>query len=253
MKKRGEKIMSVIFFMGDHLRSLKINARDLSNTPLARIPKKMSRVCMVVCNTNRSYRQGNGVSPIMRSIEISGLFKEFGYDVYFSINPHVAFFIEYLKQFLNRTSERFILAYIGQGGDGGSETFIFDDQELPDESFVQIVNEESSYSLKVTLFSDFSAEKSIFSQPTAFEKPVQLISCTGDMSKSNEGADVFVQHFVRELKMKKGITGQLLVDSLRILLKRKGVSINVYASNNELLTSNIMDYVPKEEKNDLLH
>ncbi|OHT02642.1 hypothetical protein TRFO_07074 [Tritrichomonas foetus] len=219
---------------GDAERNLRASARDLLKTPLARVPRKMERICLLLINTNRSYRLNVGQAPILRGVKLAELFKSFGYEVYFMLNPHLIMFTEYFSLLLQRTSEHLFFAYIGQGGEPGDQSIIFDDEPLEDVQFIQQVNQERSGGLKLTLFSDFSQEPSLFEQKDAFDGNTVLITCVGDESQFIEGPEKFVDQFVREVTNRNHISNQQLFDSLRIVIKRHGLRLSVVGDDNDL-------------------
>jgi hypothetical protein len=234
------------------LRNLRLNARDLGATSLARIPRSLTRICFMTINTNRAYRLGNGVTPLLRAIKLAELFKSFGYDVYYMANVHCVTFREYASMCLQRTKEHFFFLYIGQGGEPGPESLIFDDEPLPDEDFQQIFSANRAAGLKVTLMADFCAPGSIFEKLEAFDNNTVLISCSGTEAQLEEGADVFVDHFVRELNNRNEITNQQLFDSLRIVIKRHGLALGVTGEPKAILKEPVILWAPLIERNQLI-
>jgi hypothetical protein len=237
----------------DAQRALRNAARDLGTTSLARLPRSLTRACFICVNTNRAYRSGIGKAPILRAIKIAELLKSFGYENYFMTNPHCISFREYITLFLERTSNHLIFAYIGQGGEAGPESLIFDDEPLADEEFVQIVGNSRNPSLKLTLFSDICFERSVFQNIELFGENTVLLSVIGDEAQVESGADVWVEHFVKELGNRNEITNQQLLDSLRILIKRHNLGLVVMATPKELLKQGVAIYQPYIERNQLIH
>lgn len=236
----------------DSIRQLKLNARDLANTPLARIPKKLARVAFIVCNTNRSYRQGNGVSPIERATLLASLFKDFGYEVFYIANPHIPLFVEYFKLFLQRTSQHLFFAFIGQGDETGTESLIFDDDAMEDDEFISLVNGYRFPGLEMTIFSDFTYDGSVFTRSEAYDSNTVLLTCFGDPSKEEASSQTFTAAVVRELSERKEITNQQLYDSLRVLLKRNGITLVVKSGDQAALNSAVIIYEPRVERNELI-
>jgi hypothetical protein len=236
----------------DAKRALRNSARDLGTTSLARVPRSLTRACFICVNTNRAYRLGIGKAPLLRAIKIADLFKSFGYDVYFMANPHCISFREYIALFLERTSAHLIFAYIGQGGDPGPESLIFDDEPLPDEEFAQIIRQSRNPTQKLTLFTDFCVEGSVFQNPELFGDPTVLLSCIGSESQMEEAADVFVDHFVKEVTNRTEITNQQLLDTLRILIRRHNLGLFITARPKDVLKQVVADFNPLIERNQLI-
>jgi hypothetical protein len=238
---------------GDAQRALRNAARDLGTTSLARIPRALTRVCFICVNTNRAYRQGIGKAPILRAIKIAELFKSFGYDGYFMANPHCISFREYIAIFLERTTEHLIFAYIGQGGEPGPESLIFNDDPLTDDEFTQIIGESRNPTAKITLFTDICFNGSLFQNIELFGENTILLSCIGDESQVETGAEVWVEHFVKELTNRNEITNQQLFDTLRILIKRHNLGLFINANPKTLLKDVVATFRPLIERNQLIH
>ena len=238
---------------GDAERNLRATARDLLKTPLARVPRQMERVCLILLNTNRSYRLNCGNAPILRAVKVAELFHGFGYETFFMMNPHHAMFDEYFSLVLQRTSEHVFFANIGQGGgeSGTESTIVFDDEALEDVEFSQLVNQNSPASLRVTLFSDFSYEGSIFERKDAFDHHVVAITCVADDSKFVQGPESFVALFVREVANRNQINNQQLFDALRIVIKRHGMRLSVIG-DQQMLMEPVAVFRPLPERNELI-
>jgi hypothetical protein len=237
----------------DAQRTLRCSAKDLGTTSLARIPRSLSRVCFLVINSNRAYRAGLGTTPLERGIACAELLKSFGYEVFFMEDPHCLPFKEYLSMLLERTSQHFFFIYLGQGGDPGPETFIFNDEPLPDADFLDVLDSHRNTECKVTLFSDFVLGGSVFEREDGVFKPkTVLITCSGAEELSEEGPSVFVEHFVRELTNRDGISAQTLFDSLRIVLKRHQLQLIVKGVGGEILSEPVAIFKPPIERNQLI-
>jgi hypothetical protein len=203
-------------------------------------------------NTNRAFRLGIGVTPLLRAIRLAELFKSFGYDVYYMANVHCVTFKEYISIFLERTKEHFFFLYIGQGGEPGPESVIFDDEPLPDETLIEIFQGHRAAGLKVSLMADFCAPGSIFEKLDNFGSQSVVISCSGTEAQLEEGAEVFVDHFVRELTNRNELTNQQLLDSLRIVIKRHGLALVVGAEPKAIMKDPVIIYEPLIERNQLI-
>ena len=236
----------------DALGKLRLNARDLGTTTLSRLPREMKRVCFLVVNTSRACRLGIGTTPIQRAIRVAQLFKSFGYDVVYMANPHCVMFREYFSIFLQRSREHVIFCCIGQGGEPGPESLIFDDEPMPDADFLEIVNNERCPGLKVTLISDFYTEGSLFQTGEGFIEDTITITCAGDEDKVVEGPDLLIDSIVKEIKNRNELTNQQLLDSLRIVIKRHGMTLCVKANPTDLMREPVAIYSPTVERNDLI-
>ena len=236
----------------DQLRNLKLAARDLSNTPLARIPRKMERVSFIVVNTNKSYREGNGTAPFNRAIELANLFKDFGYEVYFLANSHAPLFVEYLKLIIQRTYQHFVLCICGMGGMGGSDSIVFDDQELPDDEFKAIVNGYRLPQVPMTLIGEYSYAGTIFANPEEYTDGAVTITITGKEENSNAGAEHFIKQLCREISLKNDVTNQSLYDLLRVLMKRNGYALEIKAAPEADMEKPVAIYSPRKERNELI-
>ena len=236
----------------DQLRNLKLAARDLSNTPLARIPRKMQRVAFIVLNTTKSYREGNGTAPFDRAIELANLFKDFGYEVYFLANSHCPLFVEYLKLIIQRTYIHFVLCICGRGGLDGDESIIFDDNPLSDEEFKAIINGYRLAHVPFTLIGEYTYTGTIFDDPAAYDDGAVILTLRGPEENSNQGAASFVQQITREITLKQSITAQTLYDLLRILMKRNGYTLDIKASPESDMDKPVAIYEPRKERNELI-
>ncbi|KAK8893960.1 hypothetical protein M9Y10_022389 [Tritrichomonas musculus] len=237
---------------GDAERNLRANARDLGKTPLARIPRRIERACFLLINTNRSYRLNSGQAPINRGVKVAEMFKSFGYEVFFMLNPHLIMFTEYFSLFLQRTTEHLFFAKIGDGGEPGDQSIIFDDEPLEDTQFIQLVSDNKSAGLEMTILSDFSNEKSVFEQLDSFDQNTVLIACIGDESQILEGPEKLITQFTREVTNRNQISNQQLYDSLRIVIKRSGLRLSVLGSADSLAKP-VAIYRPTVERNELIH
>ena len=236
----------------DQLRNLKLAARDLSNTPLARIPRKMERVAFIILNTNKSYREGNGTAPYNRAILLAELFKEFGYEVYFLANSHCPLFVEYFKLIIQRTYIHFVLCVCGQGSMGGEESIVFDDQPLPDEEFKALVNGYRLPEVPFTLIGEYTYSGTIFSNPSDYTDGATTMTVIGKEENSNEGAETFIKQLCREVSADTSLTSQTLYDSLRVFMKRKGLKLEVKAESESALEKPVAIYSPRQERNELI-
>lgn len=237
---------------GDAQRTLRTNARDLGTTTLARLPRSLSRVCFILINTNRSCRLGIGVTPLMRAIKVSEVFKAFGYDVYYMLNPHCVMFREYVSLLLQRTSEHFFLVYLGQGGEPGPESFIFDDEPLDDEEFIQTITGDRPPGVPVTLMCDFCIPEALFAHIESFDAPTVAIAVTGDEEEFAEAPDVFIDSFCREMTNRNELTNLQLFDSLRIVIKRRGLVLSVASEPADLMREPVAIFNPTVERNKLI-
>lgn len=237
---------------GDAERNLRANARDLGKTPLARIPRRIERACFLLINTNRSYRLNNGQAPINRGVKLAEMFKSFGYEVFFMLNPHLIMFTEYFSLFLQRTTEHLFFAKIGDGGEPGDESIIFDDEPLDDTQFIQLVGGDRAAGLEITILSDFSRDKSVFEQIDSFDPNTVLIACVGEESQILEGPEKFITQFTREITNRNQISNQQLYDSLRIVFKRNGLRLSVLGGGDSL-SRPVAIYRPTVERNELIH
>lgn len=242
----------VVFPGQDQIRNLKEHAKDLVNVPLARVPKKLIRSALIVCNTGRAYRAGDGVAPIVRAIEIAKCLKNNGYDTYFIANPHAPMFSEYFKLFLSRTVSHLCFVYCGQAAEDGSESCVLEGDPLSDEEFYALVNEQRCPGMKLTLISDFTFEGSLFTKTEQFTGDTCLLTCYGDPAKENAIADLFVEHLTNEIDGKKEISPQLFYDSVRVLMKRNGIVVSVKSTSPELLKLPIINFDPRVERNELI-
>lgn len=241
--------------VSDALIELRGCARDLNKTPLARIPKNMERSCFICVNTSVSYRLNNGIAPIERAIKVASLYKAFGYEVYYMANQHLIMFTEYFGLFLSRTKRHLVFAYIGQGGEigGGTESIIFDDQPLPDDDFISLVNSERSPGLKLTIFHDFASAESVFtSRLDSYENDTICMACVGPYEEFTTGANLFVDSVTREVTSRKQITTQQLYDSLRIIFKRHQLQLVIVGSPEGILKEEFAEFNPRVERNDLI-
>jgi hypothetical protein len=234
------------------LRTLRVHARDLGVTSLARVPRTIVRVCYICINTNRAFRLGIGTAPILRAIKVAQLFKSFGYDVFFMANPHCCAFREYISLFLQRTTEHLFFVYIGQGGEPGPESLIFDDEPMEDAEVGQIFAGNRSNTVKLTVMADFCVEGAIFQNLELFGTKTVVISCAGTDSQMEEGAEVFIEHFVRELTNRNELTNQQLFDALRIVIKRHGLTLSVDADPKPLIKDVVATCKPIIERNQLI-
>ena len=237
---------------GDAQRTLRTSARDLGSTTLARIPRQISRACFIVINTNRACRLGIGTTPILRAIKVAELFKSFGYDVCYMADPHCIMFREYFSLFVKRTTEHIVFCYIGQGGEPGPESLIFNDEPLEDQDFVSLVENNRAPGLKVTLMCDFCLESSIFKKIDEFGENTVAISCAGSEDKFSEAPEVFIEQFCRELTNRNELTNMQLQDSLRIIIKRHQLTLAVAANPPELMREPVAEYKPLVERNELI-
>jgi hypothetical protein len=167
-------------------------------------------------------------------------------------NVHCVTFREYVSLFLERTHEHFFFLYIGQGGEPGPESLIFDDEPLPDEDLVDIFKTHRANGLKVSLMADFCSPGSVFEKLDGFDPQTLLISCSGTDAQIEDGAEVFVDHFVRELNNRHEITNQQLFDSLRIVIKRHGLALAVAGEPKAIMREPVITYAPLIERNQLI-
>lgn len=236
----------------DALGKLRLNARDLGTTTLSRLPREMKRVCFIVVNTSRACRLGIGTNPILRAIKVAQLFKSFGYDVVYMANPHAVMFREYFSIFLQRSRDHVIFFLIGQGGEPGPESLIFDDEPMEDSEFFTIVNNERCPGLKVTLMTDFCVNDALFTKIDGFNEDTVVIACAGDEEKVVDAPELFIDNVVRELKNRNELTNQQLFDSLRIVFKRHELTLCVAANPSDLMREPVAEYSPTVERNDLI-
>jgi hypothetical protein len=167
-------------------------------------------------------------------------------------NPHCISFREYIAMFLARTTGHLIFAYLGQGGEPGPESLIFDDEPLADDEFAEIVRASRNPAQRLTLFTDFCLEGSVFQNLELFGGNTVLLSCIGTEAQMEEAAEVFVEHFAKELTNRNEITNQQLLDTLRILIRRHNLGLFVAASPKEVLRQAVAEYGPLVERNQLI-
>lgn len=244
-----------IMSVSDTLITLRGSARDLGKTSLARIPRKMERSCFICVNTNKSYRSNNGFAPLQRAIKVAELYKSFGYETYYMHNPHRLMFTEYFGFFLERTHEHLVFAYIGQGGDieGGPESIIFDDAPLEDDEFISLVNSERAPGLKITMFHDFAAHESVFTnRQDSYDNNTICLSCVGTEDQFNDGAELFIDSVTREVGARKQISTQQLYDSLRIIFKRHQLKLLISGEPESFLKEPFAIFKPREENFELI-
>jgi hypothetical protein len=154
--------------------------------------------------------------------------------------------------FLQRTIDHLIFVYIGQGGDPGPESLIFDDEPIDDAEVAQIFTGNRSATMKLTVMADFCAEGAIFQNVELFGAKTVVISCAGSDSQTEEGAEVFIEHFIRELTNRNELTNQQLFDSLRIVIKRHELALSVDANPKTLMKDVVATYKPTTERNQLI-
>lgn len=114
-----------------------------------------------------------------------------------------------------------------------------------------MISDDRKSGLKLTLFTDFAKENSLFENLDSFAPDTTLIACVGTEDQFIDASELFVQQFTRELTNRNQITTQQLYDSLRIVIKRRGFRLSVLG-DAQPLSDTVAIYQPHVERNELI-
>ena len=209
------------------LAQLNENAKDLSNCNPHNL-REMENACFICCNTYTKEKLKLGVGPINDSISTAIFHQYMGYEVYYLHNTKPRIFMDFLKQFLRKTTKNLTVYYTGHGAniedtngdedDGFDEVMVFDDGYIVDDDLAICIKKYHNGITRAVLISDCCHSGTIWDIPEnprkamSFPANVVSISSSNDDQTSKQGVmnqieqGIFTYHFWNFLKENPNLT-----------------------------------------------
>ena len=237
----------------DPTRRLMEFGRDLQNIPPSHLPKSFSKVAFLCVNTFESFRFGFGKGPLEDGARLAKVLKSYGFEIYFMKTPHCRNFFRYFDPFLQNTTNRLVIVYLGHEiymtKDNGSydEAFTFDDGQISDATIIEHIVEKKNPNSQITMITDACHPGSIWDIDEGVvcgqKIPPKIISIaaqnkglsTSTTIQERLESGAFVTLLTKEIKNNKGPTPNQIEEKLKNSLEDLKQVFVIGSSSPELL------------------
>ena len=87
--------------------------QNFSGLNRSNIPKDLLKTCFICCNTINPFTKENEIGPLFDAIQTAKNCLDFGYKVFYLINPTSSEFLTYLRCFLSKTYNQIFIHFCG--------------------------------------------------------------------------------------------------------------------------------------------
>lgn len=146
------------------IRQLKTVGHEITGLNPSVLPKVMKKIAFIIINNYIGTSISLGDGPLNDGFNIAKLLKQFGYTVFYVINPKRRNFIAKLDYFLKNTQQELVIYYVGHGNnvpdlngdedDGMDEAMGFVDGNVIDDQLVEEISANKNTSSRIVLMSD---------------------------------------------------------------------------------------------------
>jgi len=221
----------------------------VSNPNFSNTNGKAALICI---NNYVGTRLDLGNGPLNDGYYIAKTVKEFGYDIYYMINPRKSTFLNFLGRFLESIEKQLVVFYVGHGTrtadisgdetDGFDEAMVFVDGNLVDDTLVETLENFKNRSSRVILITDACHSGSIWDIQGASIKGrrippnIMSISAANDsqtakqtfLEKEDQG--IFSYNFRKTVKSSSNISANELKKQMTTQLRKFGQTVTLAES-----------------------
>lgn len=238
-------------------QNIKKVGTDITNVPVSKLPKNLSRVGYVVINCYLGTRYSLGDGPMNDGYHMAKCLKQFGFQVYYVLDSKKQAFMDKLDYFLENTKRELVVYYVGHGtyqpdlngdeDDGSDECLVFVDGNAVDDDLIASVCQSKHNDSKVVFVSDCCHSGSIWDLQDDGEKgihfPENMISVSASNDKQTAKQTVadrqeqgmFTYNLMKLLKVEPDLTAVQCKSKLASVLRRYAQTVTIATTTPALL------------------
>lgn len=251
---------------GDPLCRLRVIGRCLDDLLLdeeweTKMPVSCDKACLIVANSTADYRMKLGMAPFNDCVTFGKILKEHNFEIFHLRAPTAATFRKFFTYLLRLTQQHFCLVYAGHGhlqrvlagAPDDGDSFVFEDDSIPDSAFLELVELNRVPGARLTLVTDSCAPESVFDIRKGEIKgrrvPENVLSISAlvdpelikDVEFKATDHGEFVTDLVKWLKKDSALTPKDLHFAMRKVMKRWGQDFVIGRSDEALMTQPLFD------------
>lgn len=242
--------------------NIKKYGTDITNVPIERLPKNLSRVGFVCINCYIGTRYSLGDGPLNDGYNMAKCLKAYGFQVFYTLDIKQKGFLDKLNFFLQTVKTQLCVFYVGHGTsvrdvhgdeqDGMDEALVFVDGNVIDDVLIDNVIEYKNETNKVVFISDCCHSGTIWDLQAGNIKGRQLppglmsVSAANDrqtakqtmVGRTEQG--MFTYNLMKTLKADHDMTANECKKRLATALRRYAQTVTLGATTPELLNEPLL-------------